>query len=435
MRRLAHDRAIQLRALSGGLPALTVAGLLIGRVPGSWFWKAPLLTAILVPWWWSALTIQRQVLRPLQTLLNLLGALREGDFSFRARQHPADDALGEVYQELNTLANLLQNHRLRTLEATALLRAVMAEIDVAVFAFDETQGLRLVNKAGEQLLAAPQERLLGQSTRDLKLQDALDGEASRLIELSFPGRSGRFELRRSVFRQGGRPLQLLVISDLTRPLREEEQQAWKRLIRVLGHEINNSLAPIHSLSESLVRILEAQSEDWLEDSKQGLGIISSRAHSLRRFMEAYTSLARLPEPCKNEVAVGNVVRKVAALERRMSVQVEPGPECTLQADGDQVEQVLINLVRNAVDASLELGGTITLSWREERGFLECFVEDEGPGLPTGGNLFVPFFTTKPQGSGIGLVLSRQIAEAHGGSLRLENRQPKGVRAILKLPIG
>jgi len=432
MKRLPHDRRLQLLALLGGLPALLVAGSFLLRTPGSIAWKLPVIAAIALPWWLAAGALQARAIKPLQTLLNLLGALREGDFSFRARHPRKGDALGEVYLELNTLSDLLQHQRVRTLEATALLRAVMAEIDVAIFAFDEDHMLRLVNRAGETLLGQVQERILGQSAAELKLQEALLGSEERLLDLPFPGRPGRYELRRSAFRQGGRPHQLLVLSDLTRPLREEERKAWHRLIRVLGHEINNSLAPIHSLSESLVRIIGMQEEGWLEDAKQGLGIIASRSQGLQRFMEAYTRLAKLPEPRKGDVAVGPLVHKVAALESAVSV-IE-GPELSLRADGDQLEQVLINLLRNAVEACAETGGGATILWREAPDCVEILLEDEGSGLPTGGNLFVPFFTTKPKGSGIGLVLSRQIAEAHGGSLILENRSPKGARAILRMPL-
>lgn len=436
MRRLPHDRRLQLLALLGGTPALLVASIFIFRTPGSLAWKLPLVAVIFLSWWFAAQTLQTRAIQPLQTLLNLLGALREGDFSFRARHPREGDALGEVYLELNTLSDLLQHQRIRTLEATAILRGVMAEIDVAIFAFDEDEILRLVNRAGEVLLGQPQERILGQSATTLKLQETLLGEETRLLDLPFPGRPGRYELRRSAFRQGGRPHHLMVLSDLTRPLREEERKAWHRLIRVLGHEINNSLAPIHSLSESLVRIIETQEEGWLEDAKQGLGIIASRAQSLRRFMEAYTRLARLPEPRKTAVALGPLVRKVIGLEQQKIVILQGGPELILQADGDQLEQVLINLLRNAVDACAETGGGVTILWREAQSGLEFLVEDEGSGLPTGGNLFVPFFTTKPTGSGIGLVLSRQIAEAHGGSLVLANREDgAGARAILRLPIG
>ncbi|MCE1228417.1 MAG: ATP-binding protein [Firmicutes bacterium] len=378
--------------------------------------------------------LRRGIQRPLQTLSNVLAALRQGDYAFRARTKAGVDPLATVFHELNSLSELLAQQRMKAMEATALLRTVMSEIDVAVFAFDEHAHLRLVNRAGELLLARSHDGLLGAEARELNLHEALAGEGPRLVDLDLPGRAGRFEVRRGAFRQGGRPHQPLVLSDLTRPLREEERQAWQRLIRVLGHEINNSLAPIQSLSGSIGTMIQRQGEDWQADAHQGLSIIASRAQALGRFMEAYTRLARLPEPRMGEVEARALAHKVAALESRLPVQVAEGPSVRVQADGDQLEQALINLVRNAVEATLGAGQRVVLTWTATAESLTFIVEDEGPGLPVGGNLFVPFFTTKPGGSGIGLLLARQIAEGHGGTLRLVNREPVGARALLRLPL-
>ena len=432
---MTHDRRVQVRALLGAAPALALACVLLWRAPRSpWLKLAALLPCVWAVWF-AAKGIRARVQRPLQTLSNLLAAIREGDYSFRAREPSDADALGAVYHELNTLSELLQQQRMKAMEATALLREVMGEIDVAVFAFDGAGLLRLVNRAGAVLLGAPQERLLGKPATELGLAEALEGDPAQLVDMAFPGRAGRFDLRRGTFRQGGRAHKLLVLSDLTRPLREEERKVWHRVIRVLGHEINNSLAPIQSLSESLIRILERQGEDWMGDARQGLGIIASRAQGLGQFMEGYTRLARLPEPRKAPVALGPLVRRVAGLEQRLEVRVEPGPDLTFQGDGDQLAQALINLVRNAVDAGAGTAEPVVLRWLLLPGAVEIQVEDRGQGLPTGGNLFVPFFTTKSGGSGIGLVLSRQIAEAHGGSLVLANREDgPGARAILRLPL-
>ncbi len=321
------------------------------------------------------------------------------------------------------------------MEATALLRAVMSEIDVAVFAFDGEQRLRLVNRAGETLLGSSADRLIGRSAADVGLKGALEERSGRLVDLDFAGRAGRFELRRGPFRQGGRPHELLVLSDLTRPLRDEERRAWQKLVRVLGHEINNSLTPIRSLSESLSKIIEQQGETWREDALQGLGIISSRARGLGRFLEAYTRLARLPEPTLRRVALPGLVKRIAGLEQRMAVQVMEGPELEIEADEDQLSQALINLTRNAVDAALETAGSVRMGWRAMPPWLEVWIEDDGPGLPEGGNLFVPLFSTKPGGTGIGLVLSRQIAEGHGGTVELTNRSGgPGAKAVLRLPL-
>jgi two-component system nitrogen regulation sensor histidine kinase NtrY len=228
-----------------------------------------------------------------------------------------------------------------------------------------------------------------------------------------------------------------VLTDVERTVREEERVAWQRLIRVLGHEINNSLAPIQSLARSL-QDLAARSPrppDWDDDVLQALAVIQRRSEALGRFMSAYTQLARLPPPQLAPVDVGLLVERVVRLETRAPVAVERGPAVRVRLDADQVEQALINLVRNAVEASLETGGAVTVRWRIATE-LEVEVLDEGPGVVDGGNLFVPFFTTRPGGSGIGLTLSRQIAEAHGGRLALENRSDRrGAVARLVLPLG
>ena len=253
----------------------------------------------------------------------------------------------------------------------------------------------------------------------------------------FPGGAGRWQLRRTTFRQNGQPHQLVVLSDLSKALRDEERLAWQRIIRVLGHEINNSLAPIKSIAESLQALVDAPRRDAEaeEDVRQGLSVISNRAGSLSRFMTSYAVLARLPGPRHNTVDVPSWVRRTAQLETRVHVNIQEAEAIDVVGDGDQLDQLLINLVRNAADASLETGGSVVVGWHANGAWLHLWVRDEGYGIADSSNLFVPFFTTKPDGSGIGLALSRQIAEAHGGSLTLENRADReGCEALLRLPI-
>jgi two-component system, NtrC family, nitrogen regulation sensor histidine kinase NtrY len=327
-------------------------------------------------------------------------------------------------REINTLGGTLREQRLGAMEATTLLRTVMSEIDVAVFAFDHQQQLRLVNRAGERLLAQPAERLLGASAAELQLDGCLEPDAPQTFQRHFPGGAGRWGMRRSNVREHGLPLQLLVISDLTQPLREQELQAWQRLVRVLGHELNNSLTPIKSIAGSLASMIarDRLPSDWQDDMRRGLAVITSRSDSLSRFIGAYARLAKLPRPQLQHLEVSGWVQRVVTLETRLRVAVEPGPELAVQGDPDQLEQVLINLLRNAADAALDIGGAVRVGWRRNGASVEVWVEDDGPGLANTGNLFVPFFTTKPGGSGIGLVLSRQIAEGHNGTLALENRR-------------
>ena len=436
--RLRYERRILLLALAGGVPALIVLQLVLWSQDFSA--KVQWTSAVLIGGAWLAtgLAVRERVVRPLQILSNLLAALREGDYSIRARGAGFDDALGLAFAEVNALSAPLREQHLGALEATAFLRKVMAEIDVAVFALDEERKLRLVNRAGERLLAQPAERLLGRSADGLGLERCLTGEPRRVIEAVFPAASvGRWELRRSTFRQGGMPHQLIVLTDLSKTLREEERQVWQRLVRVLSHEINNSLAPIKSIAGSLQGILKRvpAPADRDADLERGLHVISGRAEALNRFMAAYARLARLPRPQLGPLVVAEWVRRAAELEKRLPVAVIEGPELTIEADGDQLDQALINLVGNAVDASLETGGGVSVSWTRLDGIVEVCVLDEGPGLTDTENIFVPFFTTKLHGTGIGLALSRQIAEAHNGSLVLENRSDqRGCKAILRIPV-
>jgi nitrogen fixation/metabolism regulation signal transduction histidine kinase len=382
------------------------------------------------------LSSREHVIRPLQTMTNLLAALREGDYSIRARGAREDDALGEALLEVNALGETLRLQRLGAFEATALLRTVMTEIDVAVFTFDPERRLRLVNRAGENLLGQPMDKLLGRRASDLGLAAALEANVDAPLTLNFPGGSGRWGVRRSTFRERGLPHELIVLTDLSRTLREEERNAWQRLVRVIGHEMNNSLAPIKSIAGSLENLIrrDPPPPDWQDDARSGLNVIASRAESLSSFMPAYARLARLPPPQKEKFDLSELVRRVAALETRLAVQVLPSPEITIVADAAQIEQLLINILHNAVDASLEMNGGVAVGWREAGDCVEVFVQDEGPGVMNPTNLFVPFFTTKPGGSGIGLALSRQIAEAHGGSLTLEKRRGRqGSEALLRLP--
>jgi two-component system nitrogen regulation sensor histidine kinase NtrY len=463
MIRPGHEGRVLLLALIAPVPALALAMALLwtGGLPSKLQWT---LTVVVVSGWLGgAFAIRERVVRALQTIANLLEALREGDFSVRGRQYvDRRDALGEALAEVNVLADTLARQRTGALEATALLTKVMAEIDVAVFAFDSSgnpgrapgpsrdgepsspapprdRTLRLVNRAAERLLAAPASRLLGSSAETLGMAALLQGEAPRTVEAAFPGGRGQWELRRNAFRLEGLPHELVVLTDVQRALREEERQAWQRLVRVLGHEINNSLAPIRSiagdLQQTLVRPDGARPSDWQDDVRRGLGVIERRSEALGRFMTSYARLAKLPPPRLRPLEIAVWLRRVVELEKRLPVRLVPGPDLTIPGDGDQLDQLLINLVQNAVDAALETGGGVEVTWRRLPRDVEVLVSDDGPGLADTQNLFVPFFTTKPKGSGIGLVLSRQIAEAHRGSLTLEPRRDHpGATARLRLPL-
>ena len=433
---LTYHRRIMLLALLAGAPAVLVSILLLAYGDFNWSTRGALIAVVAGLWIALVLVLRNLIDRPLRTVSNVVSALREDDFSIRAREASADDALGQLMIEVNALAETLRLQRLGAQEAAALLRAVMAEIDVAIFAFDAQRRLVLVNRFGETLLARSTAHLLNQPADELGLHEAL-APASSVADLSFPGGSGRFEVRRTKFWQGGTPHELLVLSDISQPLREQEREAWKRLIRVISHELNNSLAPIKSIAGSLESLLgrTPAPPDLRDDMQHGLAVIASRADALSRFTASYARFARLPPPARQPVEFDALMRRVVTLESRVPVAVAASAPVTVNVDPDQLEQLLINVVRNAVDAAIETGGGVTTRWSEVDHTLAVWIDDEGPGLPNSANLFVPLFTTKSGGSGIGLVLSRQIAEAHGGSLSLENRTDRqGARAVLRLPL-
>ena len=422
-------------ALLAGFPAVLTSLLFLWMALSRLDLQITFSVVIVAFWLGFSVLLRNRFIRYFQTISNLLGSLREGEYSIRGKGASKDDAFGLAILEVNSLASTLREERLRALEATALLKKVMAEMDVAVFAFDEKERLQLANRAAERLLGKEAKEVLQRSARALGLDECLRVDRPRTLEIDFPGESGRWEVHKSSFREGGRPHWLLVIANLNRALREGEQEAWRRLVRVLSHEINNSLAPIQSLAGTLQTTLDRQPGDWEKDLKRGLAVIQGRSEALARFMASYAKLARLPAPKIQPVDVETWVRRVTALEKRLEVSICPGEKVEVQADGDQLDQLLINLLGNAVDASLKTRGWVKVAWLKQDSSVEIRIDDEGPGITNPANLFVPFFTTKRKGTGIGLVLSRQIAENHGGILDLKNRADgQGCRARVTLPL-
>ena len=431
----AYEWRILLGSVLIAAPGLLVAVALAWGEPawrdaGGWLLAiAAAVTALLLRWQ------LRRLVYPLHTLASLLDALRLGDYSLRGS---AGGALGDLVYDINALADRLQQERLQFEESSYLLGKTLAALDNAVLVFDQDARLRLLNPAAQRLLQAERHQLFGRRAQELGLHELLEAPSGQLVNHRFAGRSGRFEIRHAPLRTEGRGGRLLVINDVGRVLREEERQAWQRLLRVLGHEVNNSLAPIQSMAGTLASLAlrDPLPDDWREDFRSGLDVIGHRAGALSRFLASYSRLTRLPPPQRREVALRPLLEKVARLESRLPVQLAAGEPVQVSVDPDQLEQALINLVRNAVEASLPLGGAVLLRWRIEEARVVIEVLDEGEGPPASDNLFVPFFTTKPGGSGIGLALVRQIAEAHEGGVALAAREDRrGALATLWLPRG
>jgi nitrogen fixation/metabolism regulation signal transduction histidine kinase len=293
-----------------------------------------------------------------------------------------------------------------------------------------------MNPAAESVLALAPDESVGREVAELGLTRLLEEPDEGIVELEQDGRSTRWMVHRSTFRQRGVPHALLLLTDVSAALREEERQAWQRLIRVLGHEINNSLAPIKSIAGTLrTQLISGVATD--EDLDRGLHIVESRAESLYRFVQAYRQLAQLPPPRLQKTALAPLLERTLALEQRLRAEIVGGPDVTLTIDPDQMEQMLINLVRNAVEAALTTRAgkpRVQVGWQVDAGKVIIGIEDNGPGIANDSNLFVPFYTTKSGGSGVGLALVRQIVEAHAGSVRLTNRITGGARAVVTLPV-
>lgn len=433
---MSFETRLRLLAMGIALPGIAVCcGLLISRHASSSLWFTLMGVVLFVTLIVYGLLVEH-IVRPLQTLTNVVSALREDDYAFRARGSAMGDVLGELAIEINALADMLQEQRAGALEASALLRRVVGSIDAPVLAFDPSGVLRLVNHAAEAVLSLAPDASVGQPASELGLSGLLEEPDESIVELEHDGRSTRWMMHRSTFRQRGIPHALLLLTDVSAALREEERQAWRRLIRVLGHEINNSLAPIKSIAGTLrTQLLSGVATD--EDLDRGLLVVESRAESLHRFVQAYRQLAQLPPPRLQNTSLAPLVERTLALEQRLRAEITGGPDVTLAIDPDQMEQMLINLVRNAVEAALTARTgrpRVQVGWQVDAGNVIIGIEDNGPGIANDSNLFVPFYTTKSGGSGVGLALARQIVEAHAGSVRLVNRKAGGARAVVTLPL-
>lgn len=381
--------------------------------------------------------VRKRLAKHFRTLGNMVESTRVQDYSVRAVHAREPGPLGELYRQVNALIADLDDRRSTEEELLGILRKVVDQIGVAILVFDAAERLRLVNPLGFKLLGLAAKSEHGIAYADTPFAHMELSAEPGLFDCRFAGGDGRWQISSQSYRQRGRPARIVFVADVGQVLADEEIRVWQRLIRVVSHEVNNSLAPIASLCQTLDGILARASEQaHVPVVRDGLALIAERASGLKDFISVYARIARLPEAKKTLFPVGRLVRRVMGMFAADGAGIM-GEIPDLEIFGDEVhlEQVLINLLRNAVQATGGAAGMVTLSVRVHGDSCEFEIADRGPGIANPGNLFVPFYTTKPDGAGIGLVLCRNILAKHAGKVTLTNRDDgHGAVARVALPL-
>lgn len=446
-----EDKLVRIILLGSLIPTLIcVAFLLTSEL--SIYLSILLFFILLITVGFTAFAIRQLVIFQLRTSTNLVEAMIAGDYSLRANNRDIEGALADFNDLLNGLADHLTEQSLVTREQQILLGKITSQIDVAIVAVDHKKTISLMNPAAEALFRQRFDELEGWPAKSLGLHKVVD-EASgsdmrKVTEFEVNRTKRKVYVRTDTYLVSGKQQILIFITDIQNLLRDEERQAWQKLLRVLSHEINNSLTPIASISETLHQVIadKASEEDRATSLfgtlQEGLEVISERAHSLNHFIQDYRQLTHLPKPNRSMVEASVFFQKIAQLFES-STLVIPEKKQTLFADSEQLQQAFVNLIKNAEEANLStdtLHSQVRLNWFVLSNMVYIEVIDNGTGINNEDNIFVPFYTTKKQGSGIGLTLSRQIALNHGGDLMLENNpasvsgEIQGAKATFILPI-
>lgn len=437
--RFSYETTIILRAALCALPPTIVALVLLIQNDATWETWVTCLTLILLPFPFMAWSLQNWIASPLRVAANVISSIREGDFTLRSRRvTEASGTIVELYDEINSIAAIMEKSRFSSIETQKVIDKITANIDVATLIVRSDRVVAQANEAARRLISSinhwdsiPELKTVD----ELNISFVLDQSSQDFSRFSFVNESRRFEGRRGIFILDGERFDLILLTDITRAASEQERDSWKRLLRVLGHELNNSIAPISSLSSTLSKIakvsdIEAETKT---DLLEGLETITNRSRNIVRFMGDYTRLAKLPDPETAPVQLAPLFQAACQLFGDNVSFVATSPNPTVSIDRAQFEQALINLLKNATEASSKKPGSVTCSIEAIAGVAVIRIEDDGPGIANPDNLFVPFYTTKAKGSGIGLVLSKQIIEAVGGTLSLANRQERsGCRVIIQL---
>lgn len=431
---MASELRLYLLVASNAIPAtvLLVWLSMTSTFPG----PAKAMIAVLVLMWIFVVagTVRREVLRHIRTLSNLVESTRTQDYSMKGAGARDPGELAELYQEINSLTENLKVGRQSEQELLNILEKVVSEINVAIVVFDARDDIRLVNQLAATLLQSSVDKLAGVNCADTVLAQLPVSDEPKLVDFRFPGAEGRWQIRQHYYRHEGRKSRMLFIADLKQVLSDEEIAAWQRLIRVISHEVNNSLTPITSLCQTLAGILAKSDSADDADVRIGLGVIAERAKGLQDFISVYARLARLPEPHRILFPAAALAKKLERIFAGRALEIVPFPNVSLFGDPVQLEHALINLIKNGLEANPGDAPPVQVSCELSDGQCEFRVADNGAGIGNPDNLFVPFYTTKAEGAGIGLILCRQIAGKHHGHVSLENRVGgPGAVARLVLP--
>lgn len=367
------------------------------------------------------------------SLANLVEALNVGDYSLRAKVASEGAGHSDLVNQINRLADSLTSARYDYKESQLLLAKLLKQVGVVIFACDEKNHITMANPAAEAFFSKPESKLVNLSLTDLDVSSLIDAKSNQVILLNINQSASRWHLFKNGFRDQGKQHNLFILSDMETVLSRQEQKAWKDLVRVLSHEINNSLSPIISLTSTLNKLTSTfdLDDDNKSDFQGGLTIIGERAARLNTFIKGYRQLASLPEPNKQPHDLVKVVQNTCEL-LGYAYEFNKIEACLLEFDAAQLEQCLINIIKNAYEANSQIPFKVTLS--KEGDFAVIAIRDFGPGVSNPDNLFVPLYTTKKQGTGIGLALCRQIVLGHNGHISLDNHPEGGCHVQIKIPL-
>jgi len=434
-------------SLEGKLAALLVAaaatGISIFVLLSRWWqsaWLAAGLAALLVvP---LALFAARAAAAPLGGLLRVLGgsvaSFRDGDFSVSLAADRRDE-LGDLVRSHNELGRVLREERQHLFQRELLLDTVVQNSPTALLLIDAREHIVYSNLAARALLNGGQ-RMNGLDFAAIvaesppELAAALASRQDRLFSVTLDNDEETFHLSQREVRLHGREHRLLQVKRLTRELSRQEVQTWKKVIRVISHELNNSLAPIASLAHSGNELLRRSRHARLE---QVFATIEERARHLESFIRGYARFAKLPQPQLQRVEWAALL---ATLQHQVAFQVDlHQPDLRGQVDPAQMEQALLNVLKNSHDACAGLSmeqADIRVRVIPLPGCTRIEILDRGPGMSEAvlQHALIPFYSTKRNGTGLGLALTREIVEAHGGRLSLQNRRDGGLCVAVQLPL-